>query len=72
MSEHFTYCTDEVVPYLLDIVNETFSMRQVPDMKEGILTPVQKGWYIQPLQLPRDLCNPYPTEDYRTCTEYKA
>lgn len=43
MSEHFTYCTDEVVPYLVDLVNEIFSLRRVPDiLNEGILTPVYK------------------------------
>ena len=43
MHEHFTYCTDEVVPYLVDIVSEIFSLRRVPDiLKEGILTTVYK------------------------------
>ena len=43
MSEHFTYCKDEVVPYLVDLVNEIFSVRQVPGiLKEGILAPVYK------------------------------
>lgn len=41
MSEHFTYCTYEIVSYLMDVVNNIFSLRCVAYiLKESILTPV--------------------------------
>ena len=43
MSEHLTYCTDEITPYVVDLINNILSLRRVPDiLKEGILTPVYK------------------------------
>ena len=43
MSEHFTLCSDEIVPLLMNMVNSIFRLRRVPDLhKEAILTPVYK------------------------------
>ena len=42
-SEHIINCKNEIIPYLVDLVNTILRIGKIPDtLKEGLLTPVYK------------------------------